>query len=192
MQMSKESFVLQSGLLPNPLSRALAKRVAKKAALLAVVAASCACAREPPINVDVTGQPVWVVDAFEKSADFWALHDIEVNIDRVSSEGSVAVEVVSGVDFTARWKPLENKILVSAERDPALIPEEFRNVAALQNAPTCALAHEIGHAIGMGHVEDPESLMFETAVLPNEGCWWSVDDQIELCRATGCIPEEKE
>lgn len=185
MTMSRESFILQVGLLPNPLPKALAS----KAALLALVATSCACAREPPINVNVQGQPEWVVDAFEKAADFWALHDIEVNVVRTEID-SVAVQIVSPSEIDgdlARWSPSNDAIKVS---------ENLGDIEDPRNAdlPSCSIAHEIGHALGMDHVEDRKSLMAPKATqLPLEGgCWWSVDDQIELCRATGCIDEETE
>lgn len=181
MVMSSESFALQSGMQPNP------SRLVKKAALLAFVAASCACAKEPPLYVDVSDQPEWVVQAFEDAADFWALHDIEVNVGDFKDGIKVAVVGATdiGGDF-ARWAPSEGLIKVSNNLGNIQDP---RNA----NLPSCSLAHELGHALGMQHVEDEQSLMAEKAKQPpEEGCWWSADDQIELCRATGCIDEESE
>ena len=48
----------------------------------------------------------------------------------------------------------------------------------------CVLAHELGHAYGMDHVEEFKSLMhsFSTYDTETGECYWSVEDQKEFDR----------
>lgn len=175
MSMTWGDYILQSGLMPNPSP----KHIAQKAALLAALAASCACAKEPPIFVNVEGQPTWVVEAFEGAADFWSLQDVEVHVGDFPDGIKVEVVAEDIDDDLGRWDGL-NKIRISDNLGDIQDP---RNA----NLPTCTAAHEIGHAMGLKHVSVGRNLMAPRATQPpTDGCWWSVEDQIELCRVMGC------
>lgn len=177
MKMSVEAFSLQTGTLPNPSGR----KLLQKAAQLATLAAVCSCAREGPIRVNVSKQPTWVVEAFEKTQEFWGLQDVAVEL--TDGAFDIAIEVVSEERINgqfAHWSESIRKIRVS------------ERVETRPRIAFCALSHEIGHAIGMDHVEGSRHLMSAIMSVPEDGCWWSPEDQIELCRVTGCGAEASE
>lgn len=51
------------------------------------------------------------------------------------------------------------------------------------------MMHEIGHAVGMGHVNDEGSLMFETHQTPGANCPTKTD-MIEFCRVQHCAIDD--
>jgi hypothetical protein len=182
MMMSNESFLLHEaaaqGVVPNP----RVARAFKTAAQLVALAATCSCAREPPVDIDITDQPDWIVDALEGASEFWALHDIEVNL--VEDPEAIQVRAVTREEIpgnNAQWFPIYNTIKMS-ERHETTDP-----LNAL-----CGFAHEIGHVIGMGHVDADGSLMGVPGSRRRDGCYWSAEDQIELCRVTGCNESKDE
>ncbi len=151
----------------------------RKAAQIIALVSSCACAQQGPIVIDVADKPSWLVERLERAADFWSLQDVEVLLD----EGSgLNIKVVDPTDIDqhfAEWQASSNTMFVSTR----LEHPDLRVV----DGPTCILAHEIGHVLGMDHVKGQRNLMSATASLPSEGCWWGTEDQLELCRVTGCL-----
>lgn len=181
MRMASEDFALLSGFVPNPSVRQLLR----KAAQIAVLAASCGCAREGPLIIDTTEQPDWLVESVHEAADFWALHDVQIKPE--DNADGIKLQVVRTTIVNrafAEWVQSSNTIRVSTRL------EAFTGPTALEPGPNvaiCSIAHEIGHALGMNHVTArSENLMSPVTSIPAEGCWWGAEDQIELCRVTGC------
>lgn len=124
--------------------------------------------------VDVA-KATWLSTTTDEAADFWARHG-EVII--VTNNGGWVHVVPKDVDphigLYQGWKK-QGTIFV----DPDLIATPLKT--------KCVIAHEMGHALGLDHVNDPKSLMAPKTQHYDEtdnltDCLWSADDQKELCR----------
>ncbi len=144
----------------------------KHAILLAIVAACAPCAScAPPPSVSVLEQPPWVVDAVRGAAAFWAAHDETIEVVDDIHESDIHVELLAMTDARDLGH-YSGGVLQLAPRLEAHTPLDQK----------CVVAHELGHRLGMLHVESGEHLMAPTLSVDVAGddCWWTPEDETEL------------
>ncbi len=156
--------------------------IKKHLAVLGLAAGLCGCGHQSPLKINIDNQPKWVQEAFEAAADFWSFHDVDIDLS--GGSGSIAVATDSQENIAeafGEYQYLGDKIVISEGMEANTLQER-----------TCVVAHEIGHALGMGHVSDGSShnLMATVASLPTDGCYWGIEDQKELCRVNECPVNE--
>ena len=117
-------------------------------------------------TLGIKDAPEWLVVASEGAAAFWDERDIKVTL---APKGDIRIrvdELREGI--LGEWHPDESAIVV----DPSL---EIKNIKA-----KCVVAHEIGHYLGLDHVEEEFSLMFYAARVDEYGnCYWSDSDKAQ-------------
>jgi hypothetical protein len=136
------------------------------------------CGGGPQLESVFPAADTWLIDAVRKALPFWAEHGVEL------------VEHPSGLPIKVGERPYrvpEEDELGTFGRDNATtygwsiyIDGELESMGS---AP-CVVAHEIGHALGMDHVEEGPSLMSPTNTTCAGGCCWSELDE-EAFRALG-------
>lgn len=128
-------------------------------------------------DVSVDGEDIWVWQATTLASMFWSEHQMDMMVG--SGVGDIQVitdELTEGDNRIGEWRRGAAVDLVG------VVALDYR--AADHEAPHCVVAHEIGHATGMDHVEDTHSLMSPISNLkPDGNCPWTEYDQEEFCRA---------
>lgn len=146
--------------------------------LLALVAAAGCVTYNPREPVPVVDEgPDWARQAVAGAAAFWSRHQVAITV------GDHGI----GVRLGTSWydgDPLALYYYTDGNMYLAERLAEARPVGA-----ACVVAHELGHAIGLQHVEPGAdgrgSLMqLRVGVLQND-CSWSEYDQAELDRVRG-------
>lgn len=134
---------------------------------------------DKPISLDLHGQPETLVDFAQGAVDLWAQHDVTFTI-APDLHGEVPIRVGDSgagtwADYTYEG-PHAGEVLVQ----PELLVSQHGE---------CTVAHELGHAVGLHHDSQADSLMSAYLTLctwldDNPCCWDALDD-MELCRAGG-------
>lgn len=145
----------------------------KKLILLVLILSSCdSKPSKIDIYLDTKSTPKWIDDALVNTVAFWSEHGVTLI---PGPEGTITFTVQElPPDRVAQWEShLEwytgNISIIPIMEDSLLT--------------SCTLAHEIGHALGMNHVREDNSLM--SPVVHKNGldsCYWSRLDQEEFCR----------
>lgn len=146
---------------------------------IALLASACSTQTHIEKTIEDPNGPRWLEDSIYDAAEFWQMNE-DVDI-LVGETGEVQVEV----------KQLLPDYLGLFAGDGvgggtiSMTPELGQNFE--QQSANCVMRHEQGHALGMEHVDDPNSLMFPVLHLPADGndCFWSDADVAEFCAATG-------
>lgn len=120
-------------------------------------------------------QFVWLEEPNLMAAEFWEQHNKEFYIVSDESEADIIVNVKElSPDRIGQCYCAFNHCTI--ELIPSLEDNDPRYVA-------CVIAHEMGHSLGMDHVNVKESLMYPVAATTFDGkCFWSKEDQEELDR----------
>ena len=123
---------------------------------------------------------IWLKSTILSALDFWQQHGITLRYVEHAPRIPVAVGFTFGGD--SYFSDLEQKIVLS--RDYLENNNEVLTSDQLEIARTCITAHEIGHSLGMPHVSNKNSLMYETAGVDfrHHICFWSDEDQTSLDR----------
>ena len=145
-----------------------------------LAASGCGAFLDPIFEIGVDEeQPDWALTAADMASDVWSDHSV-LFLGGQGSDSKLRVEVVPlppdriaecycNVDFTS------GIIHVI----PRLETSEYYN----DQVRSCVIAHEMGHALGMNHSDDINSLMSPVIINDMDGpCSWSDLDQAELCR----------
>lgn len=166
-----------------------------------VAMSTFACADGPGvIGIRVEdGAPSWLSDALDKAAAFWAEpehHSVILDIggndilvyvdDEAWSYFPGPTHSVGDPVNRYNWTPfgygdISMDTLTNTKKD-GTVPDH-----ALKQT-SCILAHEIGHAVGMTHVDsDVPDLMSNGYEEPDgPGCSWSAADEEAFCRFWKC------
>lgn len=144
-----------------------------------LLAAGCT-ANQPKQIYIAPDTPEWALMATDFAMTFWAAEPRQIEFGFAAEPGlGLTLETVDdfGVDKTSVATYGMGKIKL---------------LKALETwAPAhrgCVVAHEIGHSLGLDHVEGEPSLMNASAdefVFANN-CLWSSLDQAEFCQTNDC------
>lgn len=138
------------------------------------------CAAEPRQIYIVPEAPEWAWAATETAMDFWAAEPRQVRFEFATEPGfDLTLETVEGFG--------DDKTSIAIYG-----MGRIRLLAALETwAPahrSCVVSHEIGHSLGLDHVEGDPSLMNASAsdFFFDNTCLWSDLDQAEFCQTNEC------
>lgn len=116
---------------------------------------------------------MWAVAAVERGAEQWLTHGVTVTlIPFAPAEGEVGIETQTDRkdfgDYATDIPSFEGNIVLS----------EALSSLDVDDGPGCVAMHEEGHAIGLDHVSEPESLMYPVMGFHDGGiCFWSKADE---------------
>lgn len=118
---------------------------------------------------------VWLQKGMKDAADFWSYKGVILKEDEEKAEILILSKELPG----DRAGQFEYFLLTRYSGFITVIPSLEDN----PNYTKCVLAHEVGHALRMDHVADKKSLLSPVVLLDkNKDCYWSHDDEEELCR----------
>jgi Matrixin len=139
---------------------------------------SCSAFIDSEMTIGYDSDYPWIAEPTELAIEFWADHGIDFVYTENSPDLFITVnDLPEGIIGHCRGCLNTHDGSGFIEVDPL---REDRTLLGNK----CLIAHEIGHSLGMEHVSEPASLMsiYLTADLPNNNCFWSIDDQEELER----------
>ena len=120
--------------------------------------------------IDTNNQPVWVMDALDGAVNFWKGHGVDFIY---SNEAGVKIAVA---DF-------DNNSISGMYSDGTITIDQ--SISHTEVIKVCVIAHELGHCLGMGHVDEGPNLMSPKLYISKDKdgkqvCSWSDFDQDEL------------
>lgn len=150
----------------------LRKVVAGAVALL--VAAGAAC-DDGIVTVTVDAEPAWLPPAAAGAVDFWQRQGVDELV--IGDAGDVRVVVADAGDADGNGRD----DFANVTPGEIVLDDSVGDLDELSRK--CILAHELGHTLGLEHVE--AGLMSSPHMGGVDDCAWTDDDQAELDRVRG-------
>lgn len=125
------------------------------------------------------GAPGWVNQITYDAVDWWSGHGADIAISDTGTLIDLGVfPSATKLGEFQTWTGADDRIVLAARMQ--IYVESGEPYAT--RFPVCVVAHEMGHMMGMEHVEDTDSLLSPIIHMSNNDCLWSQYDQAEYDR----------